>query len=299
MDLLLLLKAFILGVVEGLTEFLPISSTGHLIVVGDLLNFNDEVGKVFEVVIQLGAILAVCWEYRVRLTGVAVRLPSDPAARRFVSNLVIAFLPAAVLGLAFIKIIKGYLFNPFSVAVAFIVGGLIILLIEARHHRVRVEHVDDMDWRDALKVGFAQCFALIPGTSRSGATIMGGMIFGLSRQAATEFSFFLAIPTMFAATFYDLYKHWDLLHAHDFGTFAVGFFRPSSEPPSSPYAVCCAMSPTTASRCSRGTASSSGWCCCGTSARPCSRPWASCPATHATPQVPRAGRLPISRSAMQ
>jgi len=223
MDLLLLLKAFILGVVEGLTEFLPISSTGHLIVVGDLLNFNDEVGKVFEVVIQLGAILAVCWEYRVRLTGVAVRLPSDPAARRFVSNLVIAFLPAAVLGLAFIKIIKGYLFNPFSVAVAFIVGGLIILLIEARHHRVRVEHVDDMDWRDALKVGFAQCFALIPGTSRSGATIMGGMIFGLSRQAATEFSFFLAIPTMFAATFYDLYKHWDLLHAHDFGTFAVGF----------------------------------------------------------------------------
>jgi undecaprenyl-diphosphatase len=223
MDLLLLLKAFILGVVEGLTEFLPISSTGHLIVVGDLLNFNDEVGKVFEVVIQLGAILAVCWEYRVRLTGVAVRLPSDPAARRFVSNLVIAFLPAAVLGLAFIKIIKGYLFNPFSVAVAFIVGGLIILLVEARHHRVRVEHVDDMDWRDALKVGFAQCFALIPGTSRSGATIMGGMIFGLSRQAATEFSFFLAIPTMFAATFYDLYKHWDLLHAHDFGTFAVGF----------------------------------------------------------------------------
>ena len=223
MDLLLLLKAFILGVVEGLTEFLPISSTGHLIVVGDLLNFNDEVGKVFEVVIQLGAILAVCWEYRVRLTRVAVRLPSDPAARRFVSNLVIAFLPAAVLGLAFIKIIKGYLFNPFSVAVAFIVGGLIILLVEARHHRVRVEHVDDMDWRDALKVGFAQCFALIPGTSRSGATIMGGMIFGLSRQAATEFSFFLAIPTMFAATFYDLYKHWDLLHAHDFGTFAVGF----------------------------------------------------------------------------
>ncbi|MGD8672301.1 MAG: undecaprenyl-diphosphate phosphatase, partial [Thiogranum sp.] len=166
MDLLLLLKAFILGVVEGLTEFLPISSTGHLIVVGDLLNFNDEVGKVFEVVIQLGAILAVCWEYRVRLTGVAVRLPSDPAARRFVSNLVIAFLPAAVLGLVFIKIIKGYLFNPFSVAVAFIVGGLIILLVEARHHRVRVEHVDDMDWRDALKVGFAQCFALIPGTSR-------------------------------------------------------------------------------------------------------------------------------------
>jgi len=223
MEYLLLLKAFILGVVEGLTEFLPISSTGHLIVVGDLLNFNNEVGKVFEVVIQLGAILAVCWEYRVRLTGVAVRLPSDPTARRFVTNLFIAFLPAAVVGLAFIKVIKNYLFNPFSVAIAFIVGGVIILMVEARSRRVLVEHVDDMDWRDALKVGLAQCFALIPGTSRSGATIMGGMIFGLSRQAATEFSFFLAIPTMFAATFYDLYKNWDLLHAHDLGTFAVGF----------------------------------------------------------------------------
>lgn len=223
MDLLVLLKAFILGVVEGLTEFLPVSSTGHLIVVGDLLNFNNEVGKVFEIVIQLGAILAVCWEYRVRLLGVVTRLPSERSAQRFVANLFIAFLPAAVLGLAFIKVIKTYLFNPFSVAIAFFVGGVIILLVEARERPVRVEHVDDMRWRDALKVGFAQCFALIPGTSRSGSTIMGGMIFGLSRQAATEFSFFLAIPTMFAATFYDLYKNWGLLHAHDFGTFAVGF----------------------------------------------------------------------------
>ena len=223
MDLLLLLKAFVLGVVEGLTEFLPISSTGHLIVIGDLLNFNDEVGKVFEVVIQLGAILAVCWEYRARLSKVIVGLPSDPTAQRFAANLIIAFLPAAVLGLTFIKIIKEYLFNPFSVAIAFIVGGIIILIVERLRHNPRIEHVDDMDWRDALKVGFAQCFALIPGTSRSGSTIMGGMIFGLSRQAATEFSFFLAIPTMFAATFYDLFKHWDMLHAHDFSTFAVGF----------------------------------------------------------------------------
>lgn len=223
MDLFLLLKAFILGVVEGLTEFLPVSSTGHLIVVGDLLSFNDEVGKVFEVVIQLGAILAVCWEYRARLAKVITGLPSDPAAQRFASNLIIAFLPAAVLGLAFIKVIKHYLFNPFSVAIAFIIGGIIILIVEARSHKPRIEHVDDMGWRDALKVGFAQCFALIPGTSRSGSTIMGGMIFGLSRQAATEFSFFLAIPTMFAATFYDLFKHWDMLHAHDIGTFAVGF----------------------------------------------------------------------------
>jgi undecaprenyl-diphosphatase len=223
MDLLLLIKAFILGVVEGLTEFLPISSTGHLIVVGDLLNFNDETGKVFEVVIQLGAILAVCWEYRARLSKVIVGLPSDPAAQRFVANLFIAFLPAAVLGLAFIKIIKHYLFNPFSVAIAFIVGGVIILIVEGLRHEPHIEHVDDMRWHDALKVGFAQCFALIPGTSRSGSTIMGAMIFGLSRQAATEFSFFLAIPTMFAATFYDLFKHWDMLHAHDIGTFAVGF----------------------------------------------------------------------------
>jgi len=223
MDLIILFKAFILGIVEGLTEFLPISSTGHLIVTGDLLDFNNDVGKVFEVVIQLGAILAVCWEYRARLSKVIVNLPSDPTSQRFAMNLIIAFLPAAVFGLAFIKIIKHYLFNPFSVAIAFIIGGIIILIIESRDRTPRIEHVDDMRWHDALKVGFAQCFALIPGTSRSGSTIMGGMIFGLSRQAATEFSFFLAIPTMFAATFYDLIKHWHLLHAHDFATFAVGF----------------------------------------------------------------------------
>jgi undecaprenyl-diphosphatase len=223
MDLLILIKAFILGIVEGLTEFLPISSTGHLIIVGDLLNFNDEVGKVFEIVIQLGAILAVCWEYRARIGKVASTLSSSAESRRFVANLFIAFLPAAILGLLFIKSIKAHLFNPFSVGVAFIVGGLVIFWVEKKAFKPRINSVDEMSWKDALKVGLAQAFSLIPGTSRSGATIMGGMIFGLSRQAATEFSFFLAIPIMFAATFYDVYKHWSLLHAHDIAVFAVGF----------------------------------------------------------------------------
>ena len=223
MDFLLLFKAFILGIVEGLTEFLPVSSTGHLIIVGDLLNFNDEVGKVFDIVIQLGAILAICWEYRSKIAQVAGGITHDERAQRFVFNLFIAFLPAAILGLLFIKSIKAHLFNPFSVAIAFIVGALIIFVVESKQRIARIEHVDDMTWQDALKVGLVQCFALIPGTSRSGATIMGGMLFGLSRKAATEFSFFLAIPLMFAATFYDLYKHWGLLHAHDFATFAVGF----------------------------------------------------------------------------
>lgn len=223
MDFLLLFKAFILGIVEGLTEFLPVSSTGHLIIVGDMLNFNDEIGKVFEIVIQLGAILAVCWEYRQKIIQVATGLGRDSVARQFVLNLFIAFLPAAILGLLFIKAIKAHLFNPFAVAIAFIVGALVIFAVEAKPRKARVESIDDMTWRDALKVGLAQCFSLIPGTSRSGATIMGGLLFGLSRQTATEFSFFLAIPTMFAATFYDLFKHWDLLHAHDLATFAVGF----------------------------------------------------------------------------
>ncbi len=223
MDFILLGKALILGLVEGFTEFLPVSSTGHLIIVGDLLNFNDEVGKVFEIVIQLGAILAVCWEFRARLANVMRGLPGDEAARRFVVNLFIAFLPAAFLGLLFIKSIKAHLFNPFSVAIAFIVGALVIFWVEKKAFHPRIESVDEMDWKDALKVGLAQCFALIPGTSRSGATIMGGMIFGLSRKTATEFSFFLAIPIMFAATFYDVYKHWHLLHAHDLSMFAVGF----------------------------------------------------------------------------
>lgn len=222
MEILLLLKAAILGIVEGLTEFLPISSTGHLILVGDLFHFNDEKGKVFEIVIQFAAILAVCWEYRAKILAVVRGLPREQAARRFLANLLIAFLPAAVLGLLFAKAIKAHLFAPVPVALAFTVGGLFILWAEKREHQVTVESVDDMNWRDALKVGCAQALALIPGMSRSGATIIGGLFFGLSRQAATEFSFFLAIPTLFAATAYEVMKYHGLFHAKDLGMFAVG-----------------------------------------------------------------------------
>jgi len=223
MDLALLLKALILGVVEGLTEFLPVSSTGHLILFGDLLDFTGERAKVFTIAIQLGAILAVCWEYRGKVIEVVRGIGTSPAANRFVINLMIAFLPAAILGLLFIKTIKSYLFHPVPVATALIVGGLLILWAERREHVVEVEQVDDMDWKHALKVGLAQCLALIPGTSRSGATIIGGLFFGLSRKAAAEFSFFLAIPTMFAATFYDLYKNRELLDWNDLTLIAAGF----------------------------------------------------------------------------
>ena len=211
-----------MGVVEGLTEFLPISSTGHLIVAGDLLDFSDDKAKVFQVVIQTGAMLAIVWEYRKRFTGVLAGLAGDRRAQRFAANLLIAFLPAACLGLAFGSLIKSHLFKPVPVALAFVVGGFIILWVERRQRAARVETVDDMDWRDALKVGCAQAFALIPGTSRSGATIIGGMLFGLSRRAATEFSFFLAVPTLVAAGAYDLWKHRGLLGFDDLGIFAVG-----------------------------------------------------------------------------
>ncbi len=224
MDLVVLFKAVILGIVEGLTEFLPISSTGHLILAGDLLHFNDERGKAFEIIIQAGAILAVCWEYRVRLLHVAERL-GQPDANRFVFNLFVAFVPAAVLGLLFAHKIKQYLFSPIPVASAFILGAFVILWAEKRQHTVRVNRVEDMRWHDALMVGFAQTLALIPGTSRSGSTIIGGMLLGLSRQAATEFSFFLAIPTLFAATGYEIYKNRSLF-IHSLGNmlvFAVGF----------------------------------------------------------------------------
>jgi undecaprenyl-diphosphatase len=222
MDPVLLLKALVLGVVEGLTEFLPISSTGHLILAGDLLGFNDEKGKIFHVAIQTGAMLAVVWEYRAKFAAVLAGLTSDAAARRFVANLVVAFIPAAVLGLAFAKYIKAALFKPVPVAIAFIVGAFVILWAERRDHRVRVERVDDMTWLDALKVGCAQCFALIPGTSRSGATIIGGMLFGLSRRAATEFSFFLAVPTLIAAGAYDFWKSRELFSVGDFEVLGVG-----------------------------------------------------------------------------
>src|SRR5512135_2192997 len=221
MDTILLLKAAILGVVEGLTEFLPISSTGHLIVVGDLLDFNDEKGKLFEIVIQSGAILAVVWEYRKKIVEVLGGLAHERAAQRFALNLFIAFLPAALLGLAFGERIKAYLFNPVTVAVTSIVGALIILWAEKRQHRIRVDSADDVGGIDALKLGLAQACALLPGLSRSGATIIGGLLFGLSRRAATEFSFFLAIPTLGAATVYQFWKERALLAADDIGMFAV------------------------------------------------------------------------------
>jgi undecaprenyl-diphosphatase len=205
--------ALILGVVEGVTEFLPISSTGHLILTSALLGATDERWKVFNIVIQTGAMLAVVWEYRARFFRVDVHL---------YRNLIVAFIPAAVLGLAFSKYIKSYLFHAVPVAIAFIVGALIIFWVEARRNPVKVESTRDMTWLDALKVGCAQCFALIPGTSRSGATIIGGMLFGLSRKAATEFSFFLAVPTLVAAGGYDLMKNRALLSAHDAPIFGVG-----------------------------------------------------------------------------
>ena len=223
MDLILLLKAVWMGIVEGLTEFLPVSSTGHLIITGELINFLDHDRRaVFEFVIQLGAILAVCWIYRVRLWQVATSLRAA-SSQRFVGNLLLAFLPAALLGFCLIGAIKVYLFNPPAVACALVVGGVVMLWAERRQHQVTVQAVDDMRWQDALKIGCAQALALIPGTSRSGATIIGGLLFGFSRQAATEFSFFLAIPTMFAATCYELYKHHALFSRDDVGMLAAGF----------------------------------------------------------------------------
>jgi undecaprenyl-diphosphatase len=226
MDTALLIKVIIMGIVEGLTEFLPISSTGHLILAGSLLNFTGEKVKVFEIVIQAGAMLAVCWEYRRRIIDVIRNFSSDVAARRFVANLLVAFLPAVVLGLLFGKFIKAHLFAPVPVALAFIIGAFVILIVERRNRlnedRLRIHSVDEMTMLDAFKVGCAQCFALIPGTSRSGASIIGGMVFGLSRQAATEFSFFLAIPTLFGATIYSLYKERALLSVADLPMFGVG-----------------------------------------------------------------------------
>ena len=222
MDLIVAIKALILGVVEGLTEFLPVSSTGHLIVVGSLLNWNDEKGEVFEIVIQFAAILAICWLYRQRLWTVVATLPRDRKSQLFTLNLLLAFLPAAILGVIFISTIKKYLFAPVPVATAFIVGGILILLIESRKRAARVESVDGIKPPDALWIGIAQTLSMIPGTSRSGATIMGGLLRGLSRPAATEFSFFLAIPTIFGATVLELYKARHLLNVNDLAVIGVG-----------------------------------------------------------------------------
>lgn len=219
----LLAKALILGVVEGLTEFLPISSTGHLILAGSLLGFTGEKEKLFDIAIQTGAMLSVVWYYRARIGAVLAGLGSDPAARRFAANVCVAFLPAAVLGVLFGKHIKAVLFKPVPVALAFIVGGLVILWVERRRDRPpRVDSVDALTMVDALKLGVAQAFALIPGTSRSGATIIGGMLFGLSRRTATEFSFFLAIPTLVGAGVYDTWKYRHLLSLDDLPMFGVG-----------------------------------------------------------------------------
>lgn len=223
MDLIILIKAVIMGVVEGLTEFLPVSSTGHLIIAGELLNFLDKDKRdVFEVVIQLGAILAVIWEYRQRFVHTFANVMA-PDSKRLIINIAVAFLPAAIIGVIFSHKIKELLFNPVSVAIALIIGGIAIVLIENLHIKPKTQTVDEMTWQDALKVGLAQVLALIPGTSRSGATIMGGMVSGLSRKTATEFSFFLAVPIMFAATFLDMYKSRDLFVADDFLVLAVGF----------------------------------------------------------------------------
>ena len=225
MDLLLLIKAAVMGVVEGLTEFLPISSTGHLILTGTLLGLTDEKSKVFDIAIQSGAIVAVIIVYWQRLRDAVMGLGSSARAQRFVANVLIGFLPAGIVGLLVYKKIKAYLFNGPVVATAFIVGGLIILWVERgrRQRDVRIESVDDMSWLDALKVGLVQCLGMIPGTSRSGATIIGGMLLGLSRKAATDFSFFLAIPTLVGAGAYSLWKERALLSVHDLPMFAVGF----------------------------------------------------------------------------
>ena len=223
MDIVLLIKAAVMGIVEGLTEFLPISSTGHLILAGALLGFDDAKAKVFDIAIQTGAIFAVILVYWQKIRSTMVALPRQPKAQRLVLNIFIAFLPAVVLGLLFGSAIKAHLFIPTVVASTFIVGGLIILWAEKRPPgSVRVLYVDDMTPIDALKVGLVQCFAMIPGTSRSGATIIGGMLLGLSRQAATDFSFFLAIPTLTGAGVYSLYKERALLSVNDIPMFAVG-----------------------------------------------------------------------------
>lgn len=224
MEIILFIKALILGIVEGLTEFLPVSSTGHLIVAGNLLNF-ESTGEVFDITIQLGAILAIIFEYKHRFAHIITHIGKEPATNRFVLNLAIAFIPAAVVGLIFSNQIKHYLFNPISVATALIIGGFLILWIERRQSRIepKIKTVEQMRPIDALVVGLAQILALIPGTSRSGSTIMGGMLWGIERKTATEFSFFLAVPVMIAATGYDMLKHIHEFTRDDLLLIAVGF----------------------------------------------------------------------------
>lgn len=219
----LYLIAGLLGIIEGLTEFLPVSSTGHLILAVDLLGFRGPAGHVFEIAIQLGAILAVVWLYWHRFTNVATNLLREPAARRFVANLLLGFLPAMLVGVLAYGYIKRVLFSPEVVAVSLIIGGFVILAIERWHPQATVEEVDAITPRQALMIGIAQCVSMIPGVSRAGATIMGAILFGIGRAASTEFSFFLAVPTMLAATAYDIYKNWSTLSLADVPVLTIGF----------------------------------------------------------------------------
>ena len=224
MDNLALLKALFLGLIEGLTEFLPISSTGHLILFGHLIDFQSDSGRAFEVVIQLGAILAVCWLYRQKIIELVKGFFSgDVHARRFAINVFVAFLPAVVIGVLAVDFIKQVLFSPLVVAFALIIGGLIIFAVEAREYKPKTIEATDISLKQAILVGFAQCVAMIPGTSRSGATIIGGMLSGLSRKAATEFSFFLAMPTMLGAATYDLFRNANVLTSDNLVNISVGF----------------------------------------------------------------------------
>jgi undecaprenyl-diphosphatase len=222
MDTWSALQALLLGIVEGLTEFLPVSSTGHLIIAADLLDFHGPRAEAFDIIIQFGAILAVMWEYRRRIVDIVVGLPRERAARLFAGNVVIAFLPAAAVGVLLSDLIQRWLFNPVTVAAALVFGGVLMLWAERREHVVDVETVEAMDWKHALKIGLAQCVALVPGTSRSAATIVGGLLFGLSRRAATEFSFWLAMPTLTGAAVYSGWKYRDLFQMSDLPAFLIG-----------------------------------------------------------------------------
>jgi undecaprenyl-diphosphatase len=216
------LQAIVMGIVEGLTEFLPVSSTGHLIITAELLGFHGDRAEAFDIIIQTGAILAVMWHYRTRIVELLIGLPREREAQRFVLGVLIAFLPAAVTGVLLADLIHAWLFNPVTVAAALVVGGILMLWAESRVHTIEVEAVEAMDWRHALKIGCAQCLALIPGTSRSAATIIGGLLFGLSRRAATEFSFWLAMPTLLGAGVYSGWKYRALFRAEDLAFFALG-----------------------------------------------------------------------------
>ena len=216
------IQALILGIVEGITEFLPVSSTGHLIIASDLLDFRGERAEAFNIIIQTGAILAVMWHYRARIVELVLGLPRERGAQQFALSVIVAFLPAAVAGVLFADLIHAWLFNPVTVAAALVVGGVLMLWAERRPHRVEIEEAGSIDWTHALKIGCAQCIALVPGTSRSAATIIGGLLFGLSRRAATEFSFWLAMPTLVGAGVYSGWKHRELFRAEDAAMFALG-----------------------------------------------------------------------------